>query len=179
MLIALQIISFPNCAGGEEESSPHLQSRGAAGLQVPAPRLFWGHPVSAGARSIPRRDSCKKPPNPVHRELGAPARPRHCELGERPRTGGVSGGAAGTPGCVSLAGVSEHFQLLRMRPHPSSSPSSALGKGARGWERDPPAAGNRGCSVFNPPHGRMQSFAAAAFRKKDFNWLLYGVMMLI
>lgn len=161
---------------------------GTAGQRVLASWFFLGPPVSAGAGSIPRWDSCKKPQNPVHGKLGTPARPWRGGIrpsspapraGERPGTGGVSGGAAGTPGCVSSAGVLERFQLFRMRPHPSSPQLLPLGRRPGAGSGTPGQQGTEGSRCLTPPRQDAILRSCCFPENKTLIGLLYSVMKLI
>lgn len=175
MLIALQIISFPNCAGEEGESSPRCSASALPGSGS-GPSALLGSPHGRWHFLSWK----KNPPKSCSRDAGSPG-PSLGGRAVRPpglvRSWEVPESTLAPVGCpevplVSPARAAELFQLLRMYPHPSSSPSSALGRGP-GLGAGPLGRGG------SPPHGRMRSVTAAALLKIDVNWLLPGVTMLV
>lgn len=153
MLIALQIISFPNCAGEEGESSPRCSASALPGSGS-GPSALLGSPHGRWHFLSWK----KNPPKSCSRDAGSPGPslgdwavrpPLLCEhprtggvlggageelggAGEHPGTSGVSGGATGvpSPGCGAIPAA----------PNVSASliiPIFCPGEGARAGSRTP------------------------------------------
>lgn len=169
MLIALQIRSFPNCAGGES---------GGGGAALPtcdpaalpgcgSPWLFWGPTGTAGARGVPRRHFWDEPQNATRGELGNLAHPRGGGVGPLSPAARAPRHRGGVGRCRRHAALRFAARGLGAFPAAPKVPASIAVPcprpwgGGRGLEWDPRPRGTEGARRFKPPHrGRMRSFAA-------------------